>query len=49
MFKEMGQMASLLKNLPKIQTEMKAFQERLPGLNAFGESGGGLVQVEVIV
>ncbi len=47
MFKEMGQMASLLKNLPKIQTEMKAFQERLPGLNAFGESGGGLVQVEV--
>lgn len=47
MFKEIGQMASLMKNLPKIQAEMKAFQERLPSLNAFGEAGGGLVQVEV--
>lgn len=47
MFKEIGQMATLMKNLPKIKEEMKQFQERLPKMVAFGESGGGVVQVEV--
>jgi len=47
MFKELGQMASLMKNMPKIKEEMEKFQKRLPQMSAFGESGGGVVQVEV--
>jgi hypothetical protein len=47
MFKEIGQFASLMKNLPKIRDEMGRLQERLGQINAEGDAGGGMVKVKV--
>ena len=47
MFKEMGQMASLIKNLPKIREEMGKFQEKLGQIIGEGDAGGGMVKVRV--
>lgn len=47
MFKEIGQMASLMKNLPKIREEMDKLQGRLAQLSAEGDAGGGMVKVKV--
>ena|SRR5688500_3232557 len=47
MFKEIGQIASLFKNLPKIREEMGKLQEKLAQITAEGDAGGGMVKVKV--
>src|ERR1700731_2588525 len=45
MFKEFGQFAGLLQQLPKIRAEMERLQQRLGQLVAEGDAGGGMVKV----
>jgi hypothetical protein len=47
MFKEFGQLAGLMKNLPKIREEMDRLQQRLGQITADGDAGGGMVKVRV--
>jgi DNA-binding YbaB/EbfC family protein len=47
MFKEIGQLASMMKNLPKIREEMDKLQQRLGQITAEGDAGGGMVKVRV--
>ena len=47
MFKGMGQVMGLLKNLPKMQAEMENLQKRLAELTVQGQAGGGMVTVSV--
>ena len=47
MFGKLGQLASLMGNLPKIQAEMDKLKERLGKLSADGDAGGGMVRVKV--
>ena len=47
MFKEIGQMASLMKNLPKIREEMGKLQERVAQITAEGDAGAGMVKATV--
>lgn len=47
MFGKLGQLASLMGNLPKIQGEMEKLKERLGKLSAEGDAGGGMVRVKV--
>jgi len=47
MFKELGQIASMLKNLPKMREEMDRLQQRLGQLTAEGDAGGAMVKVKV--
>jgi nucleoid-associated protein EbfC len=46
MFKEIGQMFGLMKNLPKIREEMGKLQEKLGQLVAEGDAGGGMVKAK---
>src|SRR5438552_10182115 len=47
MFKGLGQLASLLQNLPRIKAEVEGLQQRLGQLTAEGDAGGGMVKVRV--
>jgi DNA-binding YbaB/EbfC family protein len=47
MFKDIGQLAGLMKNLPKIKEEMERLQQRLGQVTADGDAGGGMVKVRV--
>lgn len=47
MFGKLGQIASLLGNMGKIQEEAKKMQESLAAFVAEGEAGGGAVKVQV--
>src|SRR5271163_3828753 len=47
MFKEIGQIASLMKNLPKIREEMDKLQGRMGQIIAEGDAGAGMVKVRV--
>jgi DNA-binding YbaB/EbfC family protein len=47
MFKELGQMAGLLTQLPKIREEMEKLQQRLGEMSAEGDAGAGMVKVRV--
>ena len=47
MFKELGQMMGLMKQLPKIKEEMDRLQERLAQVAAEGDAGAGMVKVRV--
>src|SRR5437879_2372933 len=47
MFKELGQMAGLMKSLPKIREEMGKLQERLGQIIAEGDAGAGMVKASV--
>jgi nucleoid-associated protein EbfC len=47
MFKELGQLAGLMRQLPKIKEEMERFQQRLGQITAEGDAGGGMVRVRV--
>src|ERR1700682_4408164 len=47
MFKELGQMAGLMKNLPKIREEMGKLQERMGQITAEGDAGAGMVKAKV--
>ena len=45
MFKGLGQLASLMTQLPKIKEEMDRLQQRLGQIMAEGDAGGGMVKV----
>ncbi len=47
MFGKLGQIASLLGNLPRMQEEMKKLREQLGQIISEGEAGGGAVKVRV--
>jgi len=47
MFKEVGAIAGMLKNLPKIRGEMEQLQGRLGQITVDGDAGGGMVKVRV--
>jgi len=47
MFKEIGAIAGLFKNLPKIREEMEQLQGRLAQITVDGDAGGGMVKVKV--
>ena len=49
MFKELGQLAGLMKAMPqlgKIREEMERMQERMTQIIAEGDAGGGMVKVK---
>jgi len=46
-FKELGQLAGLMRNLPKIKEEVERYQQRLEKITADGDAGGGMVKVRV--
>jgi DNA-binding YbaB/EbfC family protein len=47
MFKELGQVFGMMKNLPKIKEEMEKLQGRLAQTFAEGDAGGGMVKAKV--
>lgn len=47
MFEKLGQFASLMKNIPKMQEEMGKLQGRLAQVTAEGDAGGGMVKAKV--
>jgi DNA-binding YbaB/EbfC family protein len=47
MFKELGQLASLMKQAQGMQGKMAESKERLANLKCEGEAGGGMVRVTV--
>jgi len=47
MFKEIGAIAGMFKNLPKIREEMEQLQGRLAQVIVEGDAGGGMVKVRV--
>jgi DNA-binding YbaB/EbfC family protein len=47
MLKELGQLANLVQQWPKIREEMERLQQRLGKLSAEGDAGGGMVKVKV--
>jgi DNA-binding YbaB/EbfC family protein len=47
MFKELGQIASLVRNLPRMREEMERLQENIRQIMAEGDSGAGMVKVRV--
>jgi len=47
MMKELGQMFSMLKNLPKMKEEAERLQQRLGQITADGNAGAGLVTAKV--
>ena len=47
MFKEFGQLAGMLNNLPKMREEMERLQAQLTQIVAEGDAGGGMVKVKV--
>jgi len=47
MFKEIGQLASLMRNLPRIKEEMERFQANVGQITAEGDAGAGMVRVRV--
>jgi hypothetical protein len=46
MFKNMGALAGLMRNLPKIREEMEQLQARLAQITAEGDAGAGMVKVK---
>jgi DNA-binding YbaB/EbfC family protein len=47
MFKEIGQLASLMRNLPKLQQEAEQLKQKLGRIIAEGTAGGGMVSAKV--
>jgi DNA-binding YbaB/EbfC family protein len=47
MLGQLGQLASLMKNLPKIREEMEKFQGAIAKITAEGDAGGGMVKAKV--
>jgi len=47
MFKDLGAMMGMMKNIGKIREEMQNFQGRVGKIEAEGEAGGGMVKVRV--
>src|SRR6476620_643429 len=46
MFKGMGAMAGLMRNLPKLREQMEQFQRKLGEIVAEGDAGAGMVKVK---
>jgi DNA-binding YbaB/EbfC family protein len=46
MFKELGQITSLLRNLPKMKEQMDQLRTKLGQITAEGTAGGGMVTVK---
>jgi len=46
MFKNMGAMAGLMRNLPKLQEQMAEFQRKVSLIVAEGDAGAGMVKVK---
>lgn len=46
MLKELGQIASLIKQAPKIKEEMEKMQQRLGQITAEGDAGAGMVKIK---
>lgn len=47
MFDKLGQLASLMKNLPRMQEEMGKLQGRIAQIVCEGDAGGGMVKAKV--
>jgi DNA-binding YbaB/EbfC family protein len=47
MFKEMGQIFQLMRNLPKLKEEAERIKNNLAQLTAEGDAGAGMVRVRV--
>jgi len=47
MFKELGQFANLMRQLPRLKEEMEKLQTRLGQITADGDAGAGMVRVRV--
>jgi DNA-binding YbaB/EbfC family protein len=47
MFKELGAMMGLMRNLPRIKEEMEGLRQRLGSLVCEGEAGAGMITVRV--
>ena len=47
MFKELGQVMGLMKNLPRLQAAMAEMQQKLGQINVEGNAGAGMVVVTV--
>jgi DNA-binding YbaB/EbfC family protein len=47
MFKELGQMMGMLKNMPKLQAAMAEMQQKLGQISVEGNAGAGMVVVTV--
>lgn len=47
MFKEIGQLASLMRNLPKLQQEAEQLKQKLARIVAEGAAGAGMVTARV--
>jgi len=47
MFKELGMITSVMKNLPKIKDEATQLQQRLGQLTVEGDAGAGMVKVRM--
>jgi nucleoid-associated protein EbfC len=45
LFGNLGQLAGLMKNLPRLQEEAERMRERLEQIIAEGDAGGGMVKV----
>lgn len=45
MFKELGQMMGMMKNLPKLQAAMQEMQAKLAQISVDGNAGAGMVVV----
>jgi DNA-binding YbaB/EbfC family protein len=45
--KGLGQIANIMRQLPKLREEMDKFQQRLGQLSAEGDAGAGMVKVRV--
>ena len=45
MLDKLGQLAGLMKNLPRLQEEVGKFQQRIGQLVAVGDAGAGMVSV----
>jgi DNA-binding YbaB/EbfC family protein len=47
MFKELGQMMGMMKNLPKLQAAMESMKAKLAHISVEGNAGAGMVVVAV--
>ena len=47
MFGQLGQMAGLMKNLPKLQQQMEEYRLKIDAITTDGAAGGDMVSVKV--
>jgi nucleoid-associated protein EbfC len=47
LFKDLGQLAGVMRHLPKFKEHMERLQQRLAQVTADGDAGGGMVKIRV--